>query len=106
MVVVSFPRGQTLSTIGLQSYDWRNQSNQQILWYKTYSEGGDKMHTLNGVRNLSESSDSAKASPFRATSSAFIPILSKSSWWPFQIIQQENILQTSSQDKQKGCLKS
>lgn len=39
----------------------------------------DQKHTLRGARNLSDNSDSANASPVRATVSALTPTLSKSS---------------------------
>ena len=42
----------------------------------------DKGHTLRGARNLSDNSDSANASPVRATVSAVTPILSRSSCRP------------------------
>ena len=42
----------------------------------------DQGHTLRGARNLSDNSDSANASPVRATVSAVTPILSRSSCRP------------------------
>lgn len=61
-------------------------NNLDMTWGSSY-EWEDEHHTRNGPRNLSDSSDSAKASPLRAIVSALTPIFSNSSWRPVKIIE-------------------